>query len=188
MQAFTDNRSQSSEDQIWFLQHPAVFTQGTSCYEPVSDMHRDIPVIHSDRGGQMTYHGPGQLVVYFLLDIKRLGIGPKSLVQTIETLCIECLRDYGIQGERLKGAPGIYVDGKKIAAMGFRIRKGCCYHGLSLNVNMDLSPFESIVTCGRADMEVTQVSNYRKDIPIQQVQHGFRSRLIRHFNLLTGQN
>ena len=159
MKHFTASRNAKTSDEFWVLSHPAVYTQGTSCdSQPLASV-RAIPVVKTDRGGQITYHGPGQLIIYLLLDIKRLAIGPKGLVSSIESAIITLLENLGIHAATRKGAPGVYVSDEKIAALGLRIRKGACYHGLSLNISMDLSPFEHIDPCGYAGLKVTQLSS-----------------------------
>jgi len=158
MQAFIKDRDATTEDELWVLQHAPVFTQGQAGKpEHILDAH-GIAVIQSDRGGQVTYHAPGQLIVYFLLDVRRRGFGVRSLVDLIENSIIEVLQGYDITASVRKGAPGVYVDGKKIAALGLRIRKGCSMHGLSLNIDMDLEPFAWINPCGYEGLEVTQVA------------------------------
>lgn len=164
MQAFNASREADTKDEIWLLNHPPVYTQGTSCDAIPDAQDSNIPVLKTDRGGQITYHGPGQLIVYLLLDIKRLGFGPKTLVRRIEAAIIEFLLRYGIHGEPCEGAPGVYVAGQKIAALGLRIKNGCCYHGLSLNVDMDLKPFEDINPCGYKGLKVTQLSAFAVEV------------------------
>ncbi len=168
MLEFTDARSAVTNDELWLLEHPPVYTRGTSCRTEVAHNSMAIPVVQSNRGGQITYHGPGQLIIYLLLDIKRLGIGPKKLVETIEESVIDLLGSYGLSGKRRKGAPGVYLTDRKIAALGLRIRNGKCFHGLSLNVDMDVSPFEMIDPCGITDLEVTQLSDYGIQISTQE--------------------
>ena len=141
MQHFTDTRSTDTPNEVWLLQHPPVFTLGLNGKREHILDPGDIPIIKCDRGGQVTYHGPGQLIAYLLLDMRRHKFAVKALVSKIEQAVIDLLAEYQIQGQRREGAPGIYVDGAKIAALGLRIRKGCSYHGLSLNVDMDLEPF-----------------------------------------------
>jgi len=158
MLGFTHTRDATTEDEFWVLSHPAVYTQGTSCVAQPRPSDSTIPVIKTDRGGQITYHGPGQLIVYLLLDIKRLGIGPKRLVRQIEAAIIDLLGQYEVVAEVRDGAPGVYVDQQKIAALGLRIRNGRTYHGLSLNIDMDLRPFDNIDPCGYAGLQVTQLS------------------------------
>jgi lipoyl(octanoyl) transferase len=158
MQSFTRERNPDTPDELWLLQHRAVFTQGQAGKpEHILSPH-GIPVVQSDRGGQVTYHGPGQLVLYFLLDVRRRGIGVRDLVDLIEQSVLETLQGYGIEGELRRSAPGVYVAGRKIAALGLRIRKGCSFHGLSFNIDMDLTPFGWINPCGYAGLEATQLS------------------------------
>jgi lipoyl(octanoyl) transferase len=157
MQDFTDRREADTPDQLWLVQHPPVFTLGLAGKpEHVLDAG-DIPVLRCDRGGQVTYHGPGQVVLYTLLDLKRADLGVKALVTTLEQVVIDLLAPFGIAGERRPGAPGVYVADAKIAALGLRVRRGCCYHGLSLNVAMDLAPFGRINPCGYAGLAVTDL-------------------------------
>ena len=157
MQQFTRERTRPGQSQIWVLQHSPVFTQGQAGKpEHILD-HGDIPVIQSDRGGQVTYHGPGQLIIYPLLDLHELKIGVRSLVQTLENTVIAFLGDYDIDAYARSEAPGVYIREQKIAALGLRIRKGFSYHGLSFNIDMDLSPFQQINPCGYRGLEVTQL-------------------------------
>ncbi|MGI9569312.1 MAG: lipoyl(octanoyl) transferase LipB [Desulfobulbia bacterium] len=158
MQLFTDQRSDSTADELWLLQHPPVYTLGKNGKPEHILNSQDIPVIKSDRGGQVTYHGPGQLIVYTLLDLNRMHIGIRELVTRIENSVIELLQDYDISANARKDAPGVYVDGRKIAALGLRVRKGRSFHGLALNVDMDLEPFARINPCGYEGLEVTQLS------------------------------
>jgi len=158
MQLFTDQRSETTADELWLLQHPPVYTLGKNGKPEHILNARDIPVIKSDRGGQVTYHGPGQLIVYTLLDLNRMHIGVRELVTRIENSVIKLLEDYDISANARKDAPGVYVDGRKIAALGLRVRKGCSFHGLALNVDMDLEPFKRINPCGYKGLEVTQLS------------------------------
>ena len=160
MRAFTRARRAEDADQIWLLQHHAVFTRGASCrVSPVDDVDGGarIPLVQTDRGGQMTYHAPGQLVAYLLLDLRRREFGVKTLVGEIEQALIDLLAEYGVRAARRRGAPGVYVGGEKIAALGLRISRGCTYHGASLNVDMDLAPYRRIDPCGEPDLPVTQL-------------------------------
>ncbi|MGR8919762.1 MAG: lipoyl(octanoyl) transferase LipB [Gammaproteobacteria bacterium] len=157
MQAFTEQRDEATADELWTVEHPPVFTLGKAGRREHVLAPGTIPVVETDRGGQVTYHGPGQLVVYTLLDVRRLGLGPRELVRRLEQGVIDYLAELDIGGERLAGAPGVYVAGRKIAALGLRIRRGCCYHGLALNVAMDLAPYARIDPCGYAGLEVTQL-------------------------------
>ena len=159
MVSFTENRSDQTEDELWTLEHRSVFTQGLSGKPEHLLRESEIDVIQSDRGGQITYHGPGQLIVYCLIDIKRLGIGVKEMVRIIEKSIIDLLNDYSIPSHKIVGAPGVYVDGSKIAALGLKVKRGKTYHGLSLNVDMNLSPYKLINPCGYRDLNVTQMSN-----------------------------
>ena len=159
MVSFTENRSDQTEDELWTLEHRSVFTQGLSGKPEHLLRESEIDVIQSDRGGQITYHGPGQLIVYCLIDIKRLGIGVKEMVRIIEKSIIDLLSDYSIPSHKIVGAPGVYVDGSKIAALGLKVKRGKTYHGLSLNVDMNLSPYQLINPCGYRDLNVTQMSN-----------------------------
>ena len=157
MQDFTDRRDAGTPDECWLVEHPPVFTLGLAGKpEHVLDAG-DIPVARCDRGGQVTYHGPGQVVLYTLLDLKRADLGVKALVSALEQAVIDLLALFGIAGERRPGAPGVYVADAKIAALGLRVRRGCCYHGLSLNVAMDLAPFGRINPCGYAGLAVTDL-------------------------------
>jgi len=158
MQTFTDQRDENTLDELWLVQHPPVFTQGQAGKAEHVLAPGDIPVIQVDRGGQVTYHGPGQIVAYPLVDIRRRGIGVKDFVYRIEEAIISVLSGYGITGERKPGAPGIYVDGAKIASLGLRVRRGCTFHGLAFNIEMDLEPFQRINPCGYAGLQVTQLS------------------------------
>ena len=159
MVSFTENRSEQTEDELWTLEHRSVFTQGLSGKPEHLLKESEIDVIQSDRGGQITYHGPGQLIVYCLIDIKRLGIGVKEMVRIIEKSIIDLLSDYSIPSHKIVGAPGVYVDGSKIAALGLKVKRGKTYHGLSLNVDMNLSPYKLINPCGYKDLNVTQMCN-----------------------------
>jgi lipoyl(octanoyl) transferase len=157
MRAYTDARTPSDPDEFWFLEHPAVFTLGQAGKPEHLLMPGDIPVVKSDRGGQVTWHGPGQCVVYLMLDLRRLGLGVRGLVDRIEEALVRVLADYGIAGCSRRDAPGVYVDGAKIAALGLRVRRGCSYHGLALNVSADLEPFRRINPCGYAGLAVTRL-------------------------------
>lgn len=164
MKSFTESRDDSTEDEIWFLQHSPVYTQGRAGKAEHILNPEDIPVIQIDRGGQITFHGPGQLTAYLLLDIKRLGLGVRELVTTIEESIVESLRSWDIPSAPRPDAPGVYVDGAKIAALGLRIRRGCSYHGLSLNMDMDMEPWNRINPCGLS-VPVTQIADFVSDCP-----------------------
>lgn len=156
MRDFTENRDENSIDEIWIVEHPQVFTQGLAGKAEHLLANTDIPVVKSDRGGQITFHGPGQLVVYLLINIRRKSFNVRRLVSIIEEAIIDLLGDYKVDAVAKPDAPGVYVDGKKIASLGLKIRKGCSFHGLALNVDMDLSPFLQINPCGYAGLEMTQ--------------------------------
>ncbi|WP_035056039.1 lipoyl(octanoyl) transferase LipB [Andreprevotia chitinilytica] len=164
MQTFTDARTTDTPDEIWLLEHPPVFTLGQAG-KPEHILQRgDIPIVKIDRGGQVTYHGPGQLIAYTLLDLRRLGIGVRELVRRLENSVIALLADYDIEAYGKVDAPGVYIRDDlgeaKIAALGLRIRNGCCFHGLSLNVNMDLGPFDMINPCGYEGLRVAQLADF----------------------------
>ena len=164
MKSFTENRDSDTLDELWTLEHNSVFTQGLSGKSKHLLKETQIPIIQSDRGGQITYHAPGQLIIYCLIDIKRLGIGIKKMVSMIEQSIIELLSSYDITAHTLKGAPGVYVNDSKIAALGLKVKHGRTYHGLSLNIDMDLSPYTLINPCGYGDLKVTQMRNLTDNI------------------------
>lgn len=157
MKAFTLQRALDEPDQCWIVSHPPVFTQGVAGKPEHVLQATSIPVVQSDRGGQITYHGPGQLVLYWLCNLQRLAIGPKALVHKLESGTINALNRYAIESHRVDDAPGLYVDGAKIASIGLRVKRGCSYHGISVNLDMDLTPFDSINACGYPGLSVTQV-------------------------------
>lgn len=159
MQQFTDGRDEHTEDEIWLLQHPRIFTLGKAGKSEHLLNTGDIPVVQVDRGGQVTYHAPGQLIAYLLLDIHRLGIGVRELVTRLENAIIDVLSEYGVTAVSRRDAPGVYVDDKKIAALGLRVRHGRCFHGIALNVDMDLEPFDRINPCGYQGLKVTQLAD-----------------------------
>ena len=158
MKNFTKLRTPDTIDEIWLTEHHPVFTQGIAGKEEHILVPGEIPIVRSDRGGQVTYHGPGQVMAYLLFDLRRKKVSVRELVFKIEQSIICTLRELGIDGERIIGAPGIYVDSKKIASLGLRVTRGCSYHGLSLNVNMDLEPFQRINPCGLINIGITQIS------------------------------
>lgn len=163
MHTFTDERDENSCDEVWLVEHNPVFTQGQAGKEEHVLAAGDIPVVKSDRGGQVTYHGPGQLVAYVLINLRRKKIGVRELVTYIENTVINTLSQFTIESAARPDAPGVYVDNKKICSLGLRIRKGCSFHGLALNVNMDLSPFLRINPCGYAGMEMIQLHDLIKE-------------------------
>jgi lipoyl(octanoyl) transferase len=170
MQAFTDERDENTIDELWMVQHPPVFTQGQAGKSEHILNPAGIPVIQVDRGGQVTYHGPGQIVIYPLIDLKRHKIGIKALVNGLEEALIQTMAEYGIKAKRKEKAPGVYVDGKKIASLGLRVRKGCTFHGLAFNIRMDLDPFSRINPCGFAGLEVIQLSQLNDEVEFEKVQ------------------
>ncbi|HGS5726349.1 octanoyltransferase [Vibrio parahaemolyticus] len=170
MHEFTDQRTEETPDEVWLVEHNPVFTQGQAGKAEHLINTGDIPVVQSDRGGQVTYHGPGQLVAYFLINLRRKKLGVRDLVTTIENLVINTLKAYNIDSAARPDAPGVYVDGKKICSLGLRIRKGCSFHGLALNVNMDLTPFLRINPCGYAGMEMVQVSQLNGPSDVETVE------------------
>lgn len=182
MKDFTNQRTPSTPDELWVLEHHPVFTQGQAG-KPLHLLNPGtIPVVQSDRGGQTTYHGPGQLVIYLLLDLKRKNLGIKSLITHIEQAIIVLLAAYDISGSRQIKAPGVYVNHAKIAALGLRVRRGCSYHGLSLNVNMDLEPFTRINPCGYPDLKVVQMRDFNALASTAEVASQLVKHLMQHLN------
>ncbi len=164
MQDFTNNRTEQTQDEVWLLQHYPVFTQGTAGKAEHLLMPGDIPVVQSDRGGQVTYHGPGQLIGYLMIDVKRHHLGPRTLVTAIENSLIDLLTSYGIKSYAKADAPGVYVGDAKIASLGLRIRRNASFHGFALNAQMNLEPFSRINPCGYAGMQMTQLSDFIGDV------------------------
>tara|TARA_E500000075_G_C6967569_1_gene308870 strand:+ start:675 stop:1280 length:606 start_codon:yes stop_codon:yes gene_type:complete len=162
-------KAQSFKDQVWLLEHPSVFTLGTAA-DPSNVLYPgDIPVIQTDRGGEVTFHGPGQLVIYFLLDIKSKKIGPKTMVANLQLIIQKVLRHYSIESSFIEGAPGVYVENKKIASIGLRFSGGRSYHGISINVDMNLTPFSLINPCGYEGLEVAQISDFDSNVTLEDV-------------------
>jgi len=179
MKSFTENRDSDTLDELWMLEHNSVFTQGLTGKSEHLLKETQIPIIQSDRGGQITYHAPGQLIIYCLIDIKRLGIGIKKMVSMIEKSLIEFLSSYDITAHTIKGAPGVYVNNTKIAALGLKVKHGRTYHGLSLNIDMDLSPYNLINPCGYRDLKVTQMRNLTNNkLNISDIQDALSQHLI----------
>ncbi|MCB1734845.1 MAG: lipoyl(octanoyl) transferase LipB [Gammaproteobacteria bacterium] len=177
MQSLTDHRDAHTPDELWQVQHPPVFTQGLNGKPEHLLAPGDIPVIPIDRGGQVTYHGPGQIVLYPLLDLRRAKLGVRDLVTVMEAAVIATLASYGITAVARADAPGVYVEGAKVASLGLRVRRGCSYHGLALNVNMDLAPFQRINPCGYADMAVTRMHDLGIDDPLEVIAARLRGNL-----------
>lgn len=187
MQAFTDNRTADTPDEIWLVQHPSIFTQGQAGKPEHLLQCTEIPVVQSDRGGQITYHGLGQQIMYVLIDIKRHeNLNVRQLVTALEQSVVKTLADYGIEGYPKPDAPGVYIDGKKICSLGLRIRHGRSFHGLAFNINMDLTPFHQINPCGYAGLEMCQLADFigseRADC------HQVSLQLVKHFSTLLGYN
>jgi len=184
MRDFTLQRSETSSDAIWLMQHEPVFTQGQAGLPEHVIAPGNIPVVQSDRGGQVTYHGPGQLMIYTLCDLKRLNIGIKQFVDTLQQSVIDLLAHYGIKGRTQCKAPGVYVNDAKICSLGLRVRRGYTYHGLSLNVGMDLEPFTRINPCGFTQLAMTQITNFQPGVTLESVMQNIVSllqpRLRRH--------
>jgi len=179
MQRHVDASGPSTPDELWFLEHPPVFTMGMNARSEHLLAPGDIPVVNIDRGGQVTYHGPGQLVVYPLLDLPRLGLGVRGLVVAIERAISDTVAEWGIAAAGRRDAPGVYVDGRKLASIGIRVRRGASYHGLALNVNMDLAPFSRINPCGYAGLEMTQVAALASVNSVEQAAAGMLPHLLR---------
>ncbi|TBR45108.1 lipoyl(octanoyl) transferase LipB [Marinomonas agarivorans] len=169
MKDFTQTRDSHTADEIWLLQHPQVFTQGQAGKSEHLLMPGDIPVIQADRGGQVTYHGPGQLIAYVLLDLKRAGFGVRDLVTLLENAIVDTLSRYHIQAYPKPDAPGVYVNEQKIASLGLRVRRGCSFHGLALNVDMDLSPFDRINPCGYQGLQMIDMARLNQDVVFSNV-------------------
>ncbi|BAK76514.1 lipoyl(octanoyl) transferase [Pseudogulbenkiania sp. NH8B] len=183
MQAFTDNRTADTPDELWCLEHPPVYTLGLAGKPEHLIMPSQIEVVKCDRGGQVTYHGPGQLVVYLLIDFKRMGIGVRELVRRIEQSVIDLLAELGIEANGDVNAPGVYVRGEKIASLGLRIKNGAVYHGLSLNVDMDLTPFSWINPCGYAGLKVTQIKDQGASLTVAETAERLLPHLERHLTV-----
>lgn len=171
MTAYTDGRTPDTPDQLWLAEHPPVYTQGQAGKPEHLLNPEAIPVVQSDRGGQVTYHGPGQLVAYPLLDLRRLGLGVRALVTALEQSLVDLLAGYGVTANARPDAPGVYVGDAKIAALGLRVRRGCSFHGLSLNLDMDLEPFSRINPCGYQGLPVTQLSQWLPALPPEDELH-----------------
>ena len=178
MQTFTAKRTAETEDELWLLEHDAVFTQGLNGQPDHILDAAEIPVIQTDRGGQVTYHGLGQLIIYTLVDLKRLGIGVRQMVSLIEDSIIELLAAFGIVANARSDAPGVYVNDEKIAALGLRVKRGACYHGLSLNVAMDLAPFKQINPCGYTGLAVTDLQTLGVNVTMEKVKQQLTAILV----------
>ncbi|MBL7002651.1 MAG: lipoyl(octanoyl) transferase LipB [Gammaproteobacteria bacterium] len=182
MQQYTKQRNELSDDQIWITEHPPVYTQGLNGKAEHILTQSPIPIVQTDRGGQVTYHGPGQLIIYFLVNLVRKKIGVKQCVNRIETIIIKFLQQYNIDAYAKADAPGVYVNEAKISALGLKIRKGCSYHGLSLNNDMDLSPFNAINPCGYKGLQITQLKDFGIQISQQQLSESLIPIIKQEFN------
>jgi len=185
MQRFTDQRNDSTPDEIWFLEHSPVFTLGLNASREHLLAPRDIPVVQTDRGGQVTYHGPGQLVIYPLIDLKRLRLGVRALVVALENAIIAYVAGYGVNASGSRRAPGVYVDGAKLASIGLRIRRGSSYHGIALNVALDPEPFERINVCGYRGLAVTRLIDLGVGADVDTVARELTPYLLRHLGFET---
>ena len=183
MQQFTETRSSLTPDEIWFTEHPPVFTLGLNASREHLLTPGDIPVIQVDRGGQVTYHGPGQLMIYPLLDLKRAGLGVRDLVTGLEQTVVDLLADFDIEAASRKDAPGVYVEGRKVASVGLRVRRGGSYHGMALNIDMDLEPFSRINPCGFSDLEVTDLTALGVSKSRTEIQARVQEYLLRHLRM-----
>ena len=180
MQEFTNSRDNDTADEIWFAEHPPVFTLGLNASREHLLAPGDIPVVQIDRGGQVTYHGPGQLMIYPLIDLKRARLGIRALVTALEQSVVDLAAQYDIAAKSRADAPGVYVEGKKIASVGLRVRRWCSYHGMALNVDMDLEPYTRINTCGYADLEVTDLRTLGIENNLSAVARDLQLHLLRH--------
>lgn len=185
MRAFTDARGPETQDQLWLLEHPPVYTLGQAGRVEHLRQPGEIPVVHCDRGGQVTYHGPGQLIAYLLLDMRRSGLGIRRLVRLLEESVVALLARWGIEAAVRADAPGVYVAEAKIASLGLRVRRGCTYHGMALNVAMDLQPFRAIDPCGYPGLRVTQLSDWIPDVSLETVQDWLVPELARRLDMGT---
>lgn len=181
MRSFTAKRDKNSDDEIWLLEHTPVFTQGQAGKAEHLLDPKNIAVIQTDRGGQVTYHGPGQLMLYTLFDLNRLGIGPRQLVILLEQTVIDLLNQYGISATGKRKAPGVYVNEAKICSIGLRVRRGCSYHGIALNVNMNLTPFTYINPCGYSDLKMTQISHFQPNVTLATIKSEIIPYLCKNF-------
>jgi len=177
MREFTDKRTENTKDEIWLVEHPPVFTQGQAGKKEHVLNPGDIPIIETDRGGQVTYHGPGQILAYLMMDIQRLKLSTRDFVCKIEQAMINCLANFSIKAKGNREAPGVYVNDAKIGSIGLRIRRGRSYHGLALNVDMDLEPFSRINPCGFADLRITQVSELNPNVSVDCIKEALTNEL-----------
>jgi lipoyl(octanoyl) transferase len=179
MQEFTDTRDEKTPDEIWFVEHPPVFTMGLNASEEHLLAPGDIPVVQIDRGGQVTFHGPGQLMIYPLIDIRRSNIGVRNLVTALEQSVVDLAREHDVEAEARADAPGVYVDGNKLASVGLRIRRGSSFHGMALNVDIDLEPFTRINPCGYAELQMTDLHRLGIDLDLESAAEQFLPHFLR---------
>lgn len=185
MQQFTDDRDASTRDEIWMAEHPSVFTLGLNARREHLLAPGDIPVLQTDRGGQVTYHGPGQLMIYPLLDVRRHALGVRQLVVALENAVIAYVAEFGVAASGNREAPGVYVDGKKLASIGLRIRRSASYHGMALNVSVDLRPFSRINVCGYPGLEVTRLADLAGEPSVSAAAHCLEPHLLRELGFLS---
>lgn len=185
MKQFTIDRTAETEDQLWLLEHNPVYTQGLAGKPEHVLNPQDIPVVQSDRGGQVTYHGPGQLMAYTLFDLERLGLNTRCFVAELEKTIIDLLADYDLSAYGKRDAPGVYIDDAKICSIGLRVKRNCAYHGIALNVNMDLNPFQHINPCGFAKLPMTQIADFIPTITIEEIKEKLATKFTHHFLPLT---
>ncbi|MCH7829181.1 MAG: lipoyl(octanoyl) transferase LipB [Proteobacteria bacterium] len=183
MQTFTDTRDETTPDELWFTEHPPVFTMGLNADEEHLLTPGDIPVVQIDRGGQVTYHGPGQLMVYPLIDLKRANLGVRTLVTALEQSIVDFVADYDIEAIARPDAPGVYVEDKKLASVGLRIRRGASFHGMALNVEVELEPFSRINPCGYADLQMTDLQRLGIDLQLEDAAEKLLPHFLRHLGL-----
>lgn len=183
MQQFTDTRNEQTADEIWFVEHPPVFTMGLNASEEHLLAPGDIPVVQIDRGGQVTFHGPGQLMIYPLIDLRRSNIGVRNLVTALELSVVDLAAEYEIEAEARADAPGVYVNGDKLASVGLRIRRGSSFHGMALNVDIDLEPFTRINPCGYAELKMTDLHRLGIDLQLESASEKFLPYFLRHLGL-----
>jgi lipoyl(octanoyl) transferase len=183
MQEFTDTRDENTPDEIWFVEHPPVFTMGLNASEEHLLAPGDIPVVQIDRGGQVTFHGPGQLMIYPLIDLRRANIGIRDLVTALEQSVVDLVAEYKVDAVADPEAPGVYVDGDKLASVGLRIRRGSSFHGMALNVDIDLEPFSRINPCGYAELQMTDLQRLGIDLQLEQTSEKYQPHFLRHLDL-----
>ena len=187
MQHFTDERNDTTADEIWFCEHPPVFTMGVNASDEHLLAPGDIPVVNIDRGGQVTYHGPGQLMVYPLVDLRRAGIGVRKLVTALEQSVVDLMAEYAVSATADPAAPGVYVDGSKLASVGLRIRRGRSFHGMALNVDVELEPFSRINPCGYAQLQMTDLNRQGAKLDLNQAAEKLLPHFLRHIGLVAQQ-